>query len=323
MSLHQSSPEAHRDGAVRTGLNTAAPLAERLLPGHGLFDYSAISRRADYSWPGGKRLAVYIGFNLEHFAFGEGLGANLGPVSPQPDVLNYAWREYGNRVGAWRCLELFDALGLATSVLLNTALYDHCPELLAACAARGDELVGHGHTNAERQAEMDEEHERQLLIHCRARIARESGKAPAGWLSPWISESRATPHLLAETGYRYTLNWCQDDQPIRMQTRAGPLWSVPYPQELNDIPMVIARQMDGKDFCQMIIDNFDEMLEQSARQPLVMGIALHPYIVGQPYRLRHLRRALEHVARARDAGSIWWTTPGAICQHMDTLEQVR
>src|SRR4249920_1640090 len=241
---------------------------------HGRFDYSAITQRPDYHWPGRRRLAVYIGFNIEHFAFGEGLGAALGPVSPEPDVLNHAWREYGNRVGAWRCLELFDALALPTGALINTALYAHCPELVAACVARGDELIAHGHTNAVRQAALSEDDERALVTGCRARIASASGKAPDGWLSPWISESAVTPDLLAEAGYRYTLNWCHDDQPTRLSTRAGPLWALPYPQELNDIPMIVARQMDAKDFAQMIIDQFDEMLEQSVAQPLVMGLAL-------------------------------------------------
>lgn len=289
------------------------------LPSHGRFDYSAIISRPRYRWPNGAGLAVYIGFNIEHFAFGEGLGARLGPACPEPDVLNYAWREYGNRVGAWRCLELFDRLGLPLGVLANTALYDHCPELLAAFVARGDELIGHGHTNAEQQGVMDEARERVLLEYCRERMRRESGRVPAGWLSPWISESRVTPDLLAETGYRYTLNWCHDDQPVRMAARNGQsLWSVPYPQELNDIPMIVTRQMDGKDFAAMIIDNFDEMLEQARREPLVMGIALHPYLIGQPYRLRHLRRALEHLAAARDRGQIWWTTPGGICDFVDS-----
>jgi len=287
-----------------------------LLPDADRFDYSAITRRTPYRWPNGAGLAVYIGFNLEHFAFGEGLGAGIGPASPQPDVLNHAWREYGNRVGAWRCLELLDQLELPAAALINTALYDHCPELVAACVARGYELVGHGHSNAERQGTLDEAGERELLLHCRERMRLHSGREPAGWLSPWISESRATPDLLAETGYRYTLNWCHDDQPLPMRTRSGkPLWSVPYPQELNDIPMIVVRQMDAKDFAQMIIDNLDEMLEQARAQPLVMGIALHPYIVGQPYRLRHLRRALKTVAEARDRGVVWVTTPGAICEH--------
>ncbi|MDL9998348.1 polysaccharide deacetylase family protein [Variovorax sp. J22P240] len=287
------------------------------LPAHERFDYLPITRRAGHAWPNGARLAVYIGLNLEHFAFGEGMGACIGPAAPHPDVLNHSWREYGNRVGAWRMLELFDSLGLPSGTLLNTALYDHCPELIAACVARGDELIGHGHSNSERQADMDEKNEGALLIRCRARMLEESGEAPSGWLSPWISESRHTPDLLAEAGYSYTLNWCHDDQPMPMRTRSGrTLWSVPYPQELNDIPMIIARQMDAKDFAQMIIDNADEMLEQSRRQPLVMGVALHPYIVGQPYRLRHLRRALQHLAALRDRGEVWFTTPGAVCRHV-------
>lgn len=296
------------------------PLYTGLLPSHQRFDYQPITRRPNYRWPGGAGLAVYLGFNIEHFAFGEGMGAGIGPASPQPDVLNYSWREYGNRVGAWRCLELFSQLGLPAGALINTALYDHCPELMAALVQRGDELIGHGHTNAERQGGFSEAAERELLVSCRQQIQTHSQQNPEGWLSPWLSESRLTPDLLAETGYRYTLNWCHDDQVMRMRTRSGQaLWAVPYPQEINDIPMIVARQMDGKDFAQMIIDNFDEMLEQSRQQPLVMGIALHPYLVGQPYRLRHLRRALTHIARERDRGGVWFTTPGAICQHVDAL----
>jgi peptidoglycan/xylan/chitin deacetylase (PgdA/CDA1 family) len=286
------------------------------LSSHGRYAYSAITRRPDYSWPGGRRLAVYLGFNLEHFHFGAGLGAALGPRSPEPDVLNYSWRDYGNRVGVWRCLELFEALKLPAGVLLNTALYDYCPEVIEACVKRGDELIGHGHTNSERQGELSEAEEKQLLIFCKKRIEEKSGMSPAGWLSPWISESALTPDLLQETGYRYTLNWAHDDQPTRMQTRKGGIWSIPYPQELNDIPMIVARQMDGRDFADLIVDNFDEMLAQSKAQPLVMGIALHPYIVGQPYRLRHLRRALQHICKAQGA---WRTTPGQICAYVEAL----
>jgi len=288
----------------------------------GRFNYVPITARPDYCWPTGARLAVYIGFNLEHFAFGDGLGACIGPPSPAPDVLNASWREYGNRVGAWRCLDLFDHLNFPTGAIINTSLYDHCPELVAAFVKRGDELIGHGHTNSMRQSTLSEVEERALLQGCRERIVLESGQAPAGWLSPWISESFKTPDLLAELEYRYTLNWCHDDQPILMNTRSGQtLWSIPYPQEVNDIPMVIGRQMDGKDFADLIIDNFDEMRLQSVQQPLVMGIALHPYIVGQPYRLRHLRRALEHIAKVRDAGDVWMTTPGQICSHVQGLQR--
>jgi peptidoglycan/xylan/chitin deacetylase (PgdA/CDA1 family) len=283
------------------------------------FGYSAITQRPNFSWPQEKRLAVYIGFNLEHFAFGEGLGAAIGPASPQPDVLNYSWREYGNRVGAWRCLELFDQLGLPTAALINTALITHCPELLDAVICRGDELVGHGHSNAFRQSDYSPELERELLAGCYQKIEVLQGKPPSGWLSPWIAETTLTSDLLAETGYAYSLNWAHDDQPVAMKTLSGKtLWSIPYPQELNDIPMIMGRQLDACDFADMIIDNFDEMLLQSKQQSLVMGIALHPYIVGQPYRLRHLRRALKHIVDMAASGEVWRTTPGQICNFAQT-----
>jgi allantoinase len=291
----------------------------RALKHHGRYPYSAIHRRPDYSWPGKKRLAVYIGFNIEHFDFGAGLGAALGPKSPEPDVLNHSWRDYGNRVGVWRCLELFDALKIPVGALINTALYDYCPEVVEAHVRRGDELIGHGHTNSDRQGELSEEEERALLEYCRNEIQKKSGQTPAGWLSPWISESHLTPDLLQETGYRYTLNWCHDDQPTEFNTRRGTLWSIPYPQELNDIPMIVARQMDGRDFADMIVDNCDEMARQAKDQPLVMGIALHPYLVGQPYRLLHLRRALRHVVKQK---GVWMTTPGKIYDFATALKKV-
>lgn len=282
---------------------------------HARYAYSAISRRPDYSWPGDRRLAVYVAINLEHFEFGRGMGARLAP-SAEPDVLNYAWRDYGNRVGAWRLLELFDALGLPVAVLANTAIYDYCPELMAAHRARGDEVIGHGHTNSERQSDMNEADEAAMIRTCVERIKREEGKKPRGWLSPWIAESRSTPDLLQEAGFDYTLNWCHDDQPLPFATRAGGFWSVPYPQELNDIPAIVARQNSAAEFADMIIGCHEEMRAQSANQPLVMGIALHPYIVGQPHRLRELRRALQHIAAD---GRDWLTTPGAILDHVTSV----
>ncbi|GAB0113460.1 polysaccharide deacetylase family protein [Acidisoma sp. C75] len=288
------------------------------LPGHGRYDYTAITARADYHWPGERRLAVYLGLNLEHFAFGEGLGAELAPGGPQPDVLNYAWRDYGNRVGVWRMLQLLTGLHLPSTVLLNTSLYDYCPEVVAAFRARGDEIAGHGRSNAERQSVLSEAEEARLIAETTEAIRRHEGHAPAGWLSPWIAESRVTPDLLAEAGYSYTLNWCHDDQPTWLRTRSGqPLLAIPYPQEVNDIPAIAVRRMGAAEFADMIVDQFNEMLEQSVEQPLVMGIALHPYIVGQPHRLRHLRRALAHIAHPRDR--VWLTTAGAIARHAAPL----
>lgn len=287
------------------------------LPTHGRYDYRPIADRPTYQWPNGTHLAVYVGLNLEHFAFGEGLGAELAPGGPQPDVLNFAWRDYGNRVGAWRMLELFDRLGWPCSALLNSTIYDYAPQLAAAFRARGDEIVGHGRTNSERQGTLEEAAERALIVDATATIARHEGRAPAGWLGPWISQSRTTPDLLQEAGYGYLLDWCMDDQPVWLRTRRGRILAVPYPQELNDIPMIVGRKIGGDQFADMIVDNFDEMLEQAQAQPLVMGIALHPYLVGQPYRLRHLRRALTHIARQRER--IWLTTAGAIAGHVAAL----
>jgi peptidoglycan/xylan/chitin deacetylase (PgdA/CDA1 family) len=288
---------------------------QRPLKTHGRYAYSAITRRPDFSWPEGRRLAVYLGFNVEHFEFGSGLGAALGPKTPEPDVLNYSWRDYGNRVGVWRLLDLFDDLALPASVLVNASIYDYCPEVMDAVRARGDEVVGHGRTNSERQGVLDEDGERALIRDCTRVIEKAEGRAPAGWLGPWISQSRVTPDLLAEEGYGYLLDWCMDDQPIWFTTRnGGRLLSIPYPQELNDIPAIVARKDSAAQFADMIVDNFDEMLEQAAEAPLVMGIALHPYIVGRPYRLRHLRRALRHIAAKRD--DVWLTRAGAIASYI-------
>ncbi|MEQ9609232.1 MAG: polysaccharide deacetylase family protein [Kiloniellaceae bacterium] len=284
------------------------------LPTHGRYGYRAITDRPDYDWPNGKRLAVYFGLNLEHFAFGEGLGAKLAPAFGEPDVLNYAWRDYGNRVGVWRMLEIFDALALPTGVLVNSTIYGYCPAVVAAFRARGDEIIGHGRTNAERQAAFDEAGERALIAEATKVLTEAEGRAPQGWLGPWISESVVTPDLLQEAGYRYILDWCGDDQPIWLKTRQGRILAVPYPQEVNDIPAIPLHRLSPADFTDLIVDNFEEMLEQSKAQALVMGIALHPYLVGQPYRLRHLRRALEHIAAKRD--DIWLTTPGAIAAHV-------
>lgn len=284
-----------------------------MLKHHERFAYSAITNRPSFTWPEGRKLAVYVGLNIEHFAFGEGLGGELAPGGPAPDILNYAWREYGNRVGVWRMLELFEQLAMPVSLLINSELYAHCPEVVDAFRQRNDEIVGHGRSNAERQGTLSEPAERALIEAATQALAEHEGKAPRGWLGPWISQSAQTPDLLQECGYTYLLDWCHDDQPTWMQTRSGPILSVPYPQELNDIPAVMVRRTPAAVFADMIIAQFDEMREQAVAQPLVMGIALHAYIMGQPFRLRELRRALQHIAKAGD--SVWVTTAGAIAEH--------
>jgi allantoinase len=290
-----------------------SPRAPGALRSHGRYEYAPITRRARFDWPEGKRLAVYVALNLEHYAFGEGLTEELVPGMPQPDVLNFSWRDYGNRVGAWRLRRLLEELKIPATVLVNSELYSYAPELIAAFRARGDEIVAHGRTNSEQQSKLEESEERGLIMEATETIARHEGRHPAGWLGPWIAETAATPDLLHEAGYDYLLDWCCDDQPIWLATRAGRILAVPYPQELNDSSAIIGRRMNAVEFADMIVDQFDEMLLQCSDEALVMGIALHAYIAGQPFRLRHLRRALMHIAARSSA--IWLTTAGAIARH--------
>jgi allantoinase len=223
-----------------------------------------------------------------------------------------SWRVYGNRVGAWRLLKAFQQHELPVTLLVNSELYATCPQLVEAFRAGGAEIAAHGRTNSEHQAHLLEANERDLIEQVTATFTRHEGHPPAGWLSPWIAETASTPDLLQEAGYRYVLDWCMDDQPVWLSTRKGRLLSVPYPQELNDSAAIIGRQVDAHEFATMVIDQFDEMLEQAQEAPLVMGIALHAMIAGQPFRLRALRRALQHIAAHRDR--CWLTTAGSIAQ---------
>ncbi|PUA17715.1 polysaccharide deacetylase family protein [Glaciimonas sp. PCH181] len=290
-----------------------------MLTSHNRFPYSAITERPQFNWPGEKRLAVHLCLNLEHFAYNEGLGLSYSPGIAHPNTYNWAWREYGNRVGVWRIIDLCNRLGLPLSVLLNSACYDHCPQVLEALRARGDEILGHGRTNSEHQNNFSEAEERVLIQEVTDAITQHEGRAPAGWLSPGVNPSNLTPDLLQEAGYSYILDWPLDDQPVWINTRNGRLLSVPYPHEVNDIPAIALHDTTAEGFANMIIDNFDEMLEQSADQPLVFGISIHAFLIGQPYRLRHFRRAMEHIAQHRD--KIWFTTTGAIAQHFIDHDQ--
>ena len=284
---------------------------------HGRYDYSAITERKDYSWPGGKRLAVHLCLNVEHFSFGEGLGNDYGAPHPQPNTRSFAWRDYGNRVGAWRLLELAEAYDLPYALLINTELYDYCPQMVAAFSRRGDEIVGHGRTNAERQIDMPLEEERACIREAAAAIEKHEGKRPMGWLAPYISQTRDSPDLLREAGFRYMMDWPLDDQPIWFRTRHGPILSIPYAHDLNDSFESVSRRTPSQLYCENLIDQFDEMLEESARRPLVMSLVLHSFILGQPHRLRRYRKVIEHIVKQRER--IWLTRPGEICRYVETL----
>jgi allantoinase len=287
------------------------------LPKHDRYDYSALPTRPDYSWPGGKRLAVCIGNNIEHFAFLSGLGSDGTQAGAPQSTRNYAWRDYGNRVGQWYMFDLLDEMAVPAAHNVNSLMLDACPEIVERIKARGDEVVGHGRTNAERQDVLPEAEEARLIANSSEGIARHFGKPPEGWLGPYLAQSPVTLDLLKEAGYSYVLDWPADDQPFWMRTRAGPILSVPYSIEVNDSPALVFRQHSAREFEEMMIDHFDEMLVQSARRPLVYSVVLHSFVMGQPFRLRALRRALAHILRHRE--QLWLTTPGEVTRYCASL----
>jgi peptidoglycan/xylan/chitin deacetylase (PgdA/CDA1 family) len=288
-----------------------------MLKTHGRYGYSAVSKRPDYSFPGGKRLAVHLSLNVEHFSFGEGLGNDYGPPQAHPNTRSYAWRDYGNRVGAWRLLEFAEHYDLPLALLINTELYDYCPGMVAAFSARGDEIVGHGRTNSERQGDMTFAEERACIAEATARIEEHEGKKPLGWLAPYISQTYDSLDLLKEAGYRYMMDWPLDDQPSWFSTIHGPILAIPYSHDLNDSLEAVSRRTPSQLFCENLIDHFDELREESQRRPLVMSIVLHSFILGQPHRLRQFRRVIEHILKYRD--EIWLTRSGEICKFIESL----
>ena len=285
------------------------------LPRHNRYDYVPITKRQHYSWPGGKRLAFYPALNIEHFAFqaGRRLDPQYG-FNVTPSTRNYAWLDYGNRIGNWRFFELLDELKLPASILLNSSVCYEYPDIIEKIKERGDDVLGHGRSNAETLGGLWEDDERRQIQECVDVITKHVGVRPTGWMGAGAVESGVTPDLLKECGFTHLLDWPVDDQPIWMRTRAGPILSVPYPMELNDAGTLALRHHTGRDFADMVVDQFEELLEASEKQPLVFSIALHGYILGQPMRLRPLKQALRHCVQHKHADQVWFTRAGDIAK---------
>lgn len=271
------------------------------------YSYSPLTGRPEGCWPNGARLAVVVCVGVESYRFGDGHTEDVLPGVPAPDLVNTAWRDYGNRVGAFRIFDMLAGLGIPPTVLLNTDVYDEAPAVVEAARRAGAEIVGHGRSNSDSLSGMAPAAERAYLTDVAARIRAYEGAAPGGWSSPWLSHTPATLGLLAETGYRYLLDLRADDQPVWLATESGPLLAIPYNAELNDSSTMIGRQASAREFADMIDDEFSEL--SGTRRPLVMSIVLHSFIAGVPFRLQPIRRALERIAAA---DSVWLTTPGEI-----------
>jgi peptidoglycan/xylan/chitin deacetylase (PgdA/CDA1 family) len=288
---------------------------------HDRYDYSPIHQRPQFEWPDGKRLALYIALNVENFSFGEGLGHTPTALGPPPDTRNFGWRDYGLRVGIWRIFDMMDELGLPMCHLLNASVCETMPQIPARIRARGDEVIGHGYTNSERQSDMDEVTESAMIRHATEILAQHCGQRPFGWMGPWIAETGVTPDLLKEAGYTFVMDWPADDQPFWMRTRGGRILSIPYPIEINDSPTMLSRHQPATDFHQMILDQFEEMLELSQKQSLVFGISLHTFVAGQPFRLRQIRKAIQSIVSHPRFAEVWVTSPGEIARHCAALPQ--
>ncbi|GCD39810.1 polysaccharide deacetylase [Streptomyces chrestomyceticus JCM 4735] len=278
---------------------------------NALFDYSPIVDREPIRWPGGARVAFYVGLNVEHYQVDRPSTSIFpGTAGLAPDPLNYGWRDYGPRVGIWRLIESLDRHGLRASVMLNSDVTRHYPQIIEAGRARGWAWVAHGRDNSTFQADMSVEDERAYLTEVVGTIEAATGRRPRGWLGPALTETFRTPELLAGLGLDYVLDWANDDQPYRLNVPG--MLSVPYSIEVNDISLFVGKSLSGPDFVRIVEDQLDQLYADSATSGRVMSLVLHPFVINQPFRHKYLDQALEHIA---NHPGVWLTTSDEIAEH--------
>jgi peptidoglycan/xylan/chitin deacetylase (PgdA/CDA1 family) len=280
---------------------------------HDRFDYSPIVDRPPLKWPNGARVALWVIPNIEHFLFDRTstpiTHATTGLI---PDVLNYAWRDYGVRVGIWRLMEIMARFGIKGTVALNSDVCDYYPRIIEEGRKLGWEWMGHGTNNSTLINRQSEDEERALIKHVVTRIAQATGTAPRGWLGPALSESHRTLDILAENGIDYVGDWTNDDQPYAMRVKTGVMYSIPYSVEINDIPAFLDLKQSPEGFARMICDQFDVLYQDGARTGRVMSICLHPFLIGHPHRAKHFVKALEHIT---SHAGVWLATGSQIIDH--------
>ncbi|APR87871.1 polysaccharide deacetylase family protein [Minicystis rosea] len=277
---------------------------------HDRYPYSAIVDRPPLRFPNGARVAVWVVPNIEHFLFDRPSSSIIAATTSfVPDVLNYAWRDYGVRVGIWRMMEVMEKQGVKGTAALNADVCQHYPRIIEAGNALGWEWMGHGTNNSTMINAQSEEEERELVRSALETIVRGTGKRPRGWLSPGLSESHRTLDLLAEAGIRYVANWVNDEQPYPMRVKSGSMLSLPYSVEINDYTAFLEQGQSGEAFGQTIRDQFDGLYEDGARSGRVMAICLHPFLMGHPHRSKYFDQALAHITSRRE---VWIATGSEI-----------
>jgi allantoinase len=258
-----------------------------------LFPYRAIVDAPKIVWPNGARVAVWVIPNVEHF--------HLEIGNPAPDIRNHSRRDYGNRVGVWRIMETLAKHGVRGTVALNAEVALHYPRIMKAMLDLDWELMGHGLTNSRLLSGLDREAERKVIEQTRE-IIESQGRKMKGWLGPGLTETFDTPDLLRESGVEYVADWVNDDLPYKFNNG---LYSIPYSIELNDMPLFNAPSISIDDFQRRITDSFDVLYEEGAKNGRVLGIALHPFLIGAAHRIRYLDKALQYIASHE---KVWFAT---------------
>jgi allantoinase len=268
--------------------------------------YSPISDRPRVELPDGARMVVWVIVNIEEWSPLETMPRTvLTPPaggSPMPDIPNWAWHEYGNRVGFWRMLEVFDELNIPATLAINGSAIRSYEPVARAALDRSWEFMGHGFGQKNMQKV---ENEREDIVKTREAIRAFAGRPPRGWLGPGLTETWETPDLLVEEGFDYVADWVLDDQPVRLKTRSKPIVSVPYSQECNDVAMMLLQHHVAAEYRNRAIDQFEQIYRDSLTSARVMALVVHPYIMGAPHRLRYFREALLHVRTRSDV--LFWT----------------
>ncbi|MGH6905230.1 MAG: polysaccharide deacetylase family protein [Geminicoccaceae bacterium] len=273
--------------------------------------YSAIVDRPKLNLPDGGRLVVWTIVNVEEWQIERAMPRTVLPPpmgeALLPDLPNWAWHEYGMRVGFWRLLDVLRHFGVTPTFAVNGNVCNSYPRIAEAARAEGWEFMGHGFVQGPMH-KLDDQ--RGAIRDTIEAIRRFTGTAPRGWESPGLTETYETPDLLCEEGIAYVADWVLDDQPVVVATRAGPLVSIPYTVETNDIAVYALQNHASDMLYQRGVEQFDRLYDESAEITRVMAISLHPSITGVPHRIRHLERLLAHV-RSRPGVLMW--TGGQIC----------
>ncbi|MCB1387601.1 MAG: polysaccharide deacetylase family protein [Rhodobacteraceae bacterium] len=280
------------------------------------YDYAPYAGRPRIEWPNGARVAFWVAPNIEFYE----LAPPPSPTRevwyrPEPDIINYSMRDYGNRVGFHRMADVMARYGVRGSVSLNVAVCDHFPEIIERCCELEWELFSHGVYNTRYLYNMTEDQQREIIRQSRETIKRASGQELDGWLSPAISNGETTQDLLAEEGIKYTLDLFHDDQPMPVRTRsANRLVSVPYMMECNDVPVLNFKNISPKNYLEIIKNHFDRLYAEGEESGTVMCVPLHPYLIGQPHRLHILDEALKYVT---GHDKVWLATGREIAAHFE------